>query len=261
MQFAITSNYFSNMKLYLDNNIFIYIENGTLQLTDIENLIEEPIERIFFSSAHIQETLEIKGKDEKERLERINTRLKTIEKITHNNYIFENLKNEVYELIESPYQVIKTITEVPAQSIMKSFINIISEEQKREIRRQLNIEPAKINLYNYNEVVEQLSEKLRQFGDYSFLEMIELGISYHKDGKTFGLSNRTAAIFELLDMLGYWKDKSTEKSNYARLWDSTHVFYSIYCDYFISSDKRTANKAKVVFDLYNVKTKIISPKI
>lgn len=249
------------MKLYLDNNIFVYLENGTLQLSDIENLIEEPIAKIFFSASHIQETLEIKGKDEKERLERISIRLKTIEKITQNNYVFENLKNEVYELIESPYQVIKTITEVPAQSIMKSFMNLISEEQKREIRNQLNIEPAKINLYNYNEVIDQLSEKLQQFGGYSFLEMIEVGISYHKDVKTFGLSNRIAGIFELLDMLGYWKDKSTEKSNYARFWDSSHTFYSTYCDYFISSDKRTVNKAKVVFDLYNIDTKIISPKI
>lgn len=249
------------MKLYLDNNIFIYLENGTLQLSDIENLINEPIEKIFFSASHIQETLEIKGKDEKERLERINTRLKTIEKITRNNYISENLKNEVYELIESPYQVLKTITEVPAQSMMKIFANWISDEQKTEIRNQLNIEPAKINLYNYNEVIVQLSEKLQQFGGNSFLEMIELGISYHRDGHTFGLSNRIAAIFELLDMLGYWKDKSTEKSNYARLWDSSHTFYSAYCDYFISSDKRTVNKAKVVFDLYSVKTKILSPKI
>lgn len=120
------------------------------------------MKRYFFSASHIQETLEIKRKDGKERLERINTRLETLENITQNNYISENLKNEVYELIESPYQVIKTITEVPAQPIMKSFMNFISEEQKREIRNQLNIEPTKINLYNYNEVIEQLSEKLQQ---------------------------------------------------------------------------------------------------
>lgn len=167
----------------------------------------------------------------------------------------------MYELIESPYEVINTITEVPTQSIMKSFMNLISEKHKKEIRQKLNIEPSKINLYNSNEVVEQLSNKLIHFGGYSFLEMIEVSISYHKDGNTFGLSNRIAGVFELLHMLGYWKDKPTEKSNYARFWDSSHTFYSSHCDYFVSSDKRTINKAKVVYDIYNISTEIISPII
>lgn len=51
----------------------------------------------------------------------------------------------------------------------------------------------------------------------TFLNMIEQGISYHPDGATFGRSNRIAGIFELLDMLGYWKDTANHKSNYARI--------------------------------------------
>lgn len=77
------------MKLYLDNNIFIYLENGTLKLSDIQDLINEPIGKIFFSSSHIHETLEIKGNDENERLERIHNRLNTIANITKSNYISE----------------------------------------------------------------------------------------------------------------------------------------------------------------------------
>lgn len=67
-------------------------------------------------------------------------------------------------------------------------------------------------------------------------------------------------IFELLDLLGYWKDKETERSNQARLWDSQHAYFASYCDYFISNDKRTRYKAEVVYDIFNVDTKIISTK-
>jgi len=250
-----------SMKVYLDNNIFIYIENQTLKLSDIEKLIPRPIDKIFYSASHIQETLEIKGENESQRLERIKLRLKTISEVTKNTYINENLQNEVYEYIESPFEVIKTITEVPTQSIMKSFMNIVSEEQKKELRKLMKIDSSQLNHYEPEKVIEHLSNKLIEFGGHSFLDMIEVGISYHKDGHTFGLSNRIAGIFELLDMLGYWKDKATDKSNYARLWDSSHTFYSSFCDYFISSDKRTINKAKLIFNLYKIKTEVLSPQL
>jgi hypothetical protein len=88
--------------------------------------------------------------------------------------------------------------------------------------------------------------------------MIEKGVELHPDGKSFGANNRFAAVFEILDMIGYWKDKYNAKSNYARLWDSNHAYFSSFCNYFISDDKRTRNKAKVAFHIYNIKTNVIS---
>lgn len=251
------------MKIYIDNNIFIYLEQSKITINDLEDLIGNKISTVLFSDAHIQETLEIKGKDEIERDKRINERLKTITRFTSNSYISENLQNEVIELEESPFSVLETISEVPfAQNFMKNMVNFISEEQKIESQKMLEIDPQKLNNYNPSEVVSQLTKKLTQYGeDFSFLNMIEISISYHPDGHTFGRSNRIAGIFELLDFLGYWKDKVNEKSNYARLWDSRHTFYASHCDYFISNDKRTVNKAKVVYDIYEIKTKIIMPQI
>lgn len=248
------------MKIYLDNNIFIYLENGSLTLSDLEEAINGKIDKIFYSASHIQEALEIKGSTEEQRLERINKRLNTIENITKCNYLYENLEHQTYELLEKP--VMKIVTEVSfAQNAMKSLLNFVSDEQKEQTRNILNIESSRINNYSPDEVVEHLNKKILQAGqNFTFLGMIEKGISYHPDGKSFGLSNRIAAIFELLDMLGYWKDKSNEKSNYARLWDSSHTSFAANCDYFISDDKRTRNKAKVVYNIYGIKTKVISSK-
>jgi len=250
------------MKIYLDNNIFISLENGSITPSNLEELVGNKIDKIFYSASHIQETLEIKGETESKRLERIKKRLNTIEIITKCNYFYENLDNQVFEQLVKPSKVLETITEVSfGQSAMKSLINLFSEKQKEEIRKSLNIEPSRINNYSPNEVVEHLNKKISQAGqDFTFLGIIETGVSFHPDGKTFGRSNRIAAIFEILDMFGYWRDKSNEKSNYARLWDSSHTSFATNCDYFMSDDKRTRNKANVVYNIYDVDTKVISSK-
>lgn len=249
------------MKIYPDTNIFVYLEDKTLNISDLENLIGSKIDSIFYSASHIEETLEIKGETEQHRLDRINKRLETIQEITNGNYIHENLTNKVFEYIESPYEVMRTITEVSfAQNAMKSLLNFINEKQRKEVRELLNIDPARMNNYKPEEVVEHLNKKLFDTGQtYKLLDMIEIGISSHPDGETFGVSNRIAGIFEVLDMLGYWKDKYDDKSNYARLWDSSHTFYGSHFDYFITNDKRTLNKAKVVYNIYNVVTQAILP--
>ncbi|MCB0471890.1 MAG: hypothetical protein KDC56_02405 [Flavobacteriaceae bacterium] len=250
------------MKIYLDSNIFIYLENKSLTIADLEDLIKSKITKILFSATHISEALEIEGNTAIERKNRIIKRLNLIENITQNHYINESIGNEVYEIIESPFEVFKTITDVPfAQNSMKSLINLIGEDQRVEIRKVLNLDPKRINNYKPDEVIEHLNYKLSETGqDFTFLSLIELGISYHKDAKTFGRSNRFAAIFELLDMFGYWKDTATSKSNYARFSDSSHAFFASYCDYFITDDKRTRNKTEVVYKIYDIKTKVISSK-
>lgn len=248
------------MRIYPDTNIFVYLENESLTISDLENIIGSKIESIFYSASHIQEALEIRGDNKQQRQDRINERLEAIQKITNGNYINENLKNDVFEFKESPYEVIQTITDVSfAQNAMKGLANLISEEQKIETRKLLNLDPKRMNNYKPEEVVDHLNKKLSQIGQsYKFLDIIEIGISHHPDGKTFGVSNRIAAIFELLDILGYWKDKYSDKSNYARLWDSSHAFYACHFDYFITDDKRTVNKSRVVYNIYNFNTKVIS---
>ena len=245
------------MRAYFDNNIFVYLENGQINLKELISDISPQIEKIFYSSAHLQEADEIKGAD---RVERINNRLKTIKEVSKSNYLYQNLENKVFYQIQDPLIVLETIREVPfANNSMKTLANLITEKQRLEVRAAIGLEASKLNNYSPIEVIAQLNRKLEHWGQgHSFLDLMELGVSYHPQGQTFGLSNRIAGIFELLDMFGYWKDKSNEKSNYARLWDSTHTFYAAHCDFFVTDDKRTRNKTKVVYSIYDIQTKVVS---
>jgi hypothetical protein len=250
------------MTAYLDNNIIVNIEDNYITKNELLNNIDNRIVDIYYSAAHLQEAHEIKGIDENEIKDRLNKRIETIQNITSNNYLFHQLpSNKVLKLKENPLTVYKTITEISfGQNAMKSMMNIVDEEQKELFRNQLNIDRLQINNYSAKDVVEHLNKKLDVWGGYSLIGIIEKATELHPQGKEFGLHNNFGGIFELLDLVGYWKDKFNEKSNYARLWDANHAYFSSFCDYFVSDDKRTRNKAKVVFEIYGINTIAISSK-
>jgi len=250
------------MTVYLDNNVLIDIEENILSINDLINVIDKNIHTFYYSASHIQEANEIKGENNEIINQRLSKRFDTISKVTNNNYLYIDLhSNDLIKICEKPFVVYQTINEVPfSQQAMKSMINMVSEDQKEAFRNLLNIDMLSINNYSPAEVIEHINSKSDLMGGFTFLGLIENSINLHPQGKDFGLHNRIAAVFELLDIIGYWKDKFNEKSNYARLWDSSHTHFSSSCDYFISNDKRTRNKAKVVFEIYGIRTKVLSSK-
>ena len=248
------------MKAYLDNNIIVDIEEGIKSLDKVIECVNPAIKSIFFSSAHIGEAEELTDKSEKTKSERISHRMKLIGEITGHNYIYQNMENEVFFQIRTPESVLETNRDTPSSSeIMKGLVSIMSEDQKQQFRKMLGVDPKQINNYSPNNVLEQLNLKLTNWGmNQSFMEMIDHANSFHPDSSSFGLNHKIASMFEFLDIIGYWKDKSTEKSNYARFWDSNHSFYAAHCDYFISDDTRTRNKAKVVYHQLGIGTKVVA---
>ncbi|MBL0084507.1 MAG: hypothetical protein IPP37_19655 [Saprospiraceae bacterium] len=249
------------MTAYLDNNIIVSIENGDYTLDEVRAILPNTKIEFIYSSAHIFEAESFQGNSRISKTDLLNKRFDTVRNIFENNYLYLDLNgNQLTHIIEDPQEVYDTITLAPfGIDAMKGFMNLFSKEQKEEVRQHLGIEMQKINNYSATEVIKHLNTKLTNWGtNQSFLEMIEYGITLHPDGKNFGLHNRIAGVFELLDMLGYWKDKETNTSNYARLWDANHSFFASCCDYFVSDDKRTRYKAKVVYSIYNKDTKIDS---
>lgn len=249
------------MRAYLDYNIFSAIEDGDFTLDKILEKIDKRLNEFPFSAAHIQEADNIFGDTEEQRTKFISKRLDTIKRITNCLYVYQEHKtNKIFWLTEEPTTVLETIRQVPfAKTAMKMFANLISSEQKEQVRLTLGIETKELNNYSPVQVVQHLNTKLISWGTQdNFLQLLDKAISFHPDKKDFGQHNNIAGVVELLDLLGYWKDKVTETSNYARLWDSNHIHFASYCDYLVSDDRRLRYKARVVYDIYNIKTKVIS---
>lgn len=139
------------------------------------------------------------------------------------------------------------------------FTSIVSPESKKEIRNAVKVDSKRLNNYEPAEVIDHLNTRLDESViNMSFFDLIETAIQYHPEGKKFGLPHCFAAIFELLDLLGYWKDGQTDTSNVARLWDSHHAYFASFCDFFVCNDRNTRKKAEVVYQLYNITTTIVS---
>jgi hypothetical protein len=89
------------------------------------------------------------------------------------------------------------------------------------------------------------------------MEFIQHARKFYPHPETMGFHNDVAALFELLDILGYRKDKYHATSNYGRLWDAQHAAFAGYCHYFITSDKNTFHKAKIAYRLFNRQTRVV----
>jgi hypothetical protein len=251
------------MDIYIDNNILVSIENGDYSLDNIRELFPSKKLKFLYSSAHIFEANGLRDKKDISRELLLQKRFKSIRNIFKNNYLFiEPKDSRIYHIIEDPQEVFDTITLVPSGiNAMKTMVNLITPGQKESYRQSLGIEPHLLNNYHPAEVIQHLNTKILIEGtQMSFMEMIERAVNCFPNANNIGIHERIAAIFELLDMLGYWRDKETDNSNYARLWDAFHTTFASNCDYFICDDKRARNKAGVVYNLYNKKTKIISSK-
>lgn len=59
-----------------------------------------------------------------------------------------------------------------------------------------------------------------------------------------------------LDTFGYYRDK--KMSNLID--DATHAYYGAYCDYFVTNDDNTYNKAKAVYEKFGIKTEVCKAK-
>lgn len=253
------------MLVYLDNGIIASIEAGELVLENILAKIGRTRGNVYlpFTAAHIQEAANITHPIETERQRFIQNRLQLIRQISDGYYLNFVMKvGEIRWFVEEPSEVLETISEVPfGETAMKMFVNLFSKDQKDQFRMSLGIDPKELNNYKPEEVINHLNTKLTSLGAQSFVELVEYGMRSQQTsimGHRFLEGEKIAAIFEILDLLGYWKDKHTPTSNYARFWDANHVSYATICDYFFCNDFRTRKKAQVVYDLLKIKTKVVN---
>lgn len=231
------------MKVYLDNNIYVSIEDKEISL-DVFKGIDKKYSFVY-SYAHIQELMEAKSNfDELKKV-----RLKTILDLTNNIYIFTD-NNQISSKTENPENVILTLKmfsglmEITRQAIYNFNID------RAKLINLLGIDEKRMNNYTPNEVINYIDKATSRRLLIGFNNLIDLS--------GFSLRERIITLFSLLDFVGFWKDKKTKRSNLTRMYDSSHTYFSSCCDLFVSNDLRARNKAKVAYEFYKIDTKVLS---
>lgn len=231
------------MKVYLDNNILISIEDGEIELNELRKLFKvEP--QFVYSYVHIQELLEASDLDSL-----IPQRTQTITKVTNNFYSYPDgtaieFKTEDPNSIVKLYQSLKVMNDLMRSSVQGFNVD------RDWLLNKLKISKVEMNNIVPKKVVEHLNQILAYQLIPNFQNMVLMSGS--------SIREQIASSFNFLDFLGYWTDKQNSKANLARMYDASHTYFSSACDFFISNDKQAINKAKVVFSMYEIQTEVLS---
>jgi len=232
------------MRAYLDNNIFVSIEDKQIDLDILKKLSEKNVDFVY-SYAHISELFE--AMDNTEVL--IKKRINTISVVTDNFYSLP-VGDSIEFKKENPQNVIEIFNRYPMVfASLRNSIKNFNPDRERLIQL-LGIDKKQINNYTAIEVVRHLNTILEKEILFDFIQMV------YSAGTT--LHGKICAVFNFLDFLGYWTDKRSNKSNIARANDASHVFFATGCDYFVSDDRRARNKAKVAYELFKINTQVYS---
>lgn len=229
------------MRIYLDNNILVDIENEDYSLNDFCSV---PNVDYFYSEVHMDELMN--GLDSHPELK--DTRLHTIEQLCGSNYILPGVLSEEMELFSmSPQRAFelsmryKFLHDHIYQYTRSMNINrdIFLKSLKLEKREIVNISPAKI--------LNVLDERMQEHWGYGIEVYLE---------KQEADQNRTRynTLFNLLDFVYYWRDES----HTARLYDASHAYFAQICDLLVSNDKRMRIKSEAVYSYLGVKTKVMT---
>lgn len=230
------------MKVYLDNNVFVDIEEGAYQLVAFMSI---PNAEYYYSDVHMSELLngldkEIPGLEGR--------RLTTIETICRKRFLAQDDDGRVCLAVCEPKQALENAMQF---GFMRGYINGFARSfspNRQGILEELSWDAREVGGYDPSEVFGKIEEKfLASQYHWSIQDYLRLSEAY--TGRTV-----YSCLFNLLDMVGYRKDKD----NVSRLYDASHAFYAQRCDVFVSNDTRMRLKAEAVYHFLEVKTKVLS---
>jgi|SRR5882724_608103 len=249
------------LSIYPDNNILVSLEKRTITIDCIKKLLRQDQLIFYYSAAHIMEADTMSAYDRFTKEELIVNRMRIIDELTDGNFIRMNTNKQIF--IENRYglDAYSMVKDFPSvDQIKKGFQENMTFEQRRMFREVLKIDASRLSSLPPKEAIQYLDERYRTAGiDTTFSGTIELSLGMMKStGRPISLYDKIAVSFGLLDTVGYFRDKETNKSDFARMWDSSHATYAANFDVFLTNDSRTIKKSEVAYHMLNIPTQIIS---
>ncbi|MBE6332165.1 MAG: hypothetical protein E7070_07670 [Bacteroidales bacterium] len=224
------------MYIYLDNNILIDYEDGKKRLPMNSET------KYTYSYVHLLELQELKDTF----IEKKSQRLQTIKKATQCRYILSDDKGKLALFEVDPSVIFSQINEPLAKMVQQTIHERISlwpfDKNPKLLMDKLNIEKKIINNYTPNDLVKEYGYIIHNFIEETSNSTTDMFLS----------------LFNILDALGYWQDKAKCGSSMNRIYDAKHAYFASFCDYFVTDDKNTKNKANVAYKLFQNKTKAMS---
>lgn len=229
-------------KAYLDNNVIVDIEDGKYS---VEQFLNKDNYAYYFSQTHIEELLEAKDNPKVSQSGRLNL----LSKLCGKNHIltgvdsapefFDKEPSEMYRLLDTPLRqlIIQAVNQFEGLSL--------------KVRQELDFNTLHFNNEAPEKVLSIIDNRMKEKSGidlYSYLTRTEATMGkpiYH-------------TLMQLIDMANYWGDKKTNRSDVARLYDSSHAYFAQICDVLVTNDKKMSMKVKAVYSFLNIRTRVVS---
>ncbi len=249
-------------KLYLDYNIISYLR--TEINPDLTKIFEESAKEqmVVFSPAHLEDIAASSKRDN------TNSAITTAEieflaKIAGKNALRPINDNELVVYNETPQDCYKRVIDnYEANDLAEACEALILADAHQNPagnpRETNNIAPEEVLQHILNR--ELIAMWLVSNGVINKSECAAV-LSWRFED----IKNRFR-VFEayvnlaanLLEKIGYHRER--EDRSRSRLHDVSHIIYAAYCDTFVSADKKLTKKAKAIYSLLGIHTRVLTDK-
>ena len=244
------------MTIYPDTNIIVSIEKGELTIDQIKQHFRADELILPYSDAHLYETDTMSAYGDFTKDQLLEQRFKVLDQLSM-QWRMTTRDKKVILIKMSSKEAYGTITDYPdPERIKQGFEENMPEIVRKIFRKVTGLEQNVINNMAYDQIIEHIDKQLTQAGMGKFTGFIAEWEAQMKQTGTISRYDQIAMHFGLLDLMGFYKDKATDKSDFARMWDSSHADYAVETDGFLSRDKRARMKAGLTYYLMGIKAPI-----
>ncbi len=138
---------------------------------------------------------------------------------------------------------------------MKLMQSYQSDPNKYRTIRNISIDELKVG-FDYtqeNDPINKISNNLlKSTAKKSFFEFADQIIKAFNKNQQPSIFDTFTIYYILLDFFGYYRDRVF--NNLVQ--DSHHAYYGAHCDYFITEDDNTYQKAKILYQHFHINTKV-----
>lgn len=236
------------MKVYLDNNIIVGIENGDYESSAFKSKHDA---EYFYSAAHIDELIE----GEQVPQLSIDKRLSIIDNLAGENHILNGYEDP--EFLQKSARELYDFSHSFPQIMMRDWINSLSANFNPDRDKFLDIlKLKKIEVNNIKpcNIISEIDRRLQEADD----PRERISVREYLDRSEAVGRSVYCALFNLLDFACFHKDKQTDHSNIARMHDASHAYFAQLCDIFVSDDKKMRYKTEALYAYLGVKTKVMN---
>lgn len=256
--------------IYLDWNVFEALRRGEARQAEVRLslLIGRGRVSVPFSAAHVGELQRyFPGKHPSTDPE-LSARLDWLGAFTQDVYLYDGLGVPRPTLRrESPRAVYATINDVPwADDEMERLLSLVDSRLVGAYRASTGLDPVQVSNIRPPNVIAQIDAALREKArivpamagtPVSIAAMLQAARDVHPRGQTFGLSEDFAALFMLLNIIGFRPDRGFATGRRrAAASDAEHAYLASGADCFVTDDARLRIKALAAYEYFGIPTSV-----